>query len=119
MPPGQRLLQTFDLGADHLNDPATFKTYQMIMVLMTIFMLKSPETVSKISLSCQTGLAYYSHRPVHSSKADPGVFFFYKLVEITYCRMPFGLQKYIQNLLSLSAIEHPGFFEILPENVLR
>ena len=89
----------------------------MIVVLMPIFMLKSSDAVSKIHFPCQPGIAYYLHRPIDGGQADPGMSFFDEFVKLFNRRMPLGLQEYIQNLLTLFAVEHAFVFEILPENI--
>ena len=92
---GQLLLEFFNLRAHHFDNSAAFKTNQMVMVLMFVFMLKTPGAVSKIGLSCQAGVAYYPHRPVHSSKTNPWIFPSDKLVKVINRQMLLRLQEYI------------------------
>jgi len=115
----QPFLQFFNLWAHDLNNPAAFCADQMIMLLMPVFVLKTPGPISKIDFSCKAGVGYYIHRPIHSSEANLWIFLSDKLMKVIDRQMPFRLEEYIEDLLSLFAVEHPLAFDILPENVLR
>ena len=115
----QLFLQFFNFWAHDLNNPAAFYADQMTMLLMLVFVLKTPDPISKIDFSCKAGVGYYIHRPIHSSKTNLWSFLSDKLMKVINRQMPLRLQEYIQDLLSLFAVEHPLAFDILPENVLR
>ena len=115
----QLFLHIFNLRTHHFNNAAAFKANQMVMVLMLIFMLKTLDPISKISLSCQAGVAYCPHRPIHSSKTNLWIFLSDKLVKVINRRMPLSLQEYIQDLLSPFTVVHTRVFQILPENNFR
>ena len=71
---------------------------------MLVFVLKAPDPISKIGLSCQASVTYYSHRPVYSSKTDFWIFLPNEFVSITSRGVFFRLQEYIEDLLSLCAV---------------
>jgi hypothetical protein len=118
MPLGQPFLQMFNLWTQHLNNPAAFKANQMVMVLMLVFMLETLDAISEISLSCQAGVAYDSHCPVHSSKTNPWMFLSDKLIKVGNRWMFLHLQEYVEDFLSLFAVEHTLVFQVLPEDRL-
>ena len=63
---------------------------------MLIFMLKTLDAIFEISLFCQAGIAYYPHRPIHSSKTNPRIFLSDKLVKVLNRGMLLRLQEYIR-----------------------
>ena len=84
---------------------------------MFVFVLETSDTAPEISLSCQSCIADYLHCPVHGGKADLGVFFSDQIVKVVDSRVLFGLEKYIQDLLSLTAYEHAFISKVLSEYV--
>jgi len=71
---------------------------------MLVFVLEVLGPISKIGFSCQAGGAYYSHRPVYSSKTNSWIFLSDEFIKIANCGVFFCLQEYIEDLLSLCAL---------------
>lgn len=88
----------------------------MVVVLMAVFMLKTPEPISEISFSCQAGIAYYSHCPIDGSKANLRIFLSDQLVKVADGGVALGIQENIEDLLSLFAVEHAAIFQVLSED---
>jgi len=82
---------------------------------MLVFVLKTLDPVSKTNRSCQACLSYCLHCSVYSGKSDFRVFFSDKIVKVVNRKVFFGLEEYIQNLLSLLAVQHAISSKILTE----
>ena len=107
------------LATGYLDNLAALKADQVMMVLMFVFVLVVFGAVPEIDLSRQSCIAYYLHRTVYGGKADFGVFLSDQIVKVINRRVFLSLEKYIQNLLSLTAMEHAVAFKVLSENGLR
>jgi len=97
------------------DDPAAFSADQMVVLPMFVFVLKTLDAIPKTNCSCQPCIRYCFHCPVHSGKTYFGVFFSDKVIKVVNRKVFFGLEEYIQDLLSLFAVEHTVFFKILTE----
>lgn len=82
---------------------------------MLVFVLEAPEAIPEISLSCQPCVAYNPHCPVYGGKADFGVFLSDQIVKVINRGMSLGLKEYVQDLLSLTAMEHAVVSNVLAE----
>jgi hypothetical protein len=87
----------------------------MIVVLMFVFVLVAFDAIPEIDFSCQTCVAYNLHRTIYGGKADFRVFSFDKIVKVINREVSLGLEEYVQDLLSLFAVQHAVFFKILTE----
>jgi len=75
----------------------------MVMMLAMKFMLKTPNAISEINLSCQTGITYCSHCSIDSSESDLRILFFDSIVKIVNGWMVPCFYEGCQDLLSLLA----------------
>ena len=116
MLPGQFFLQVFYPAAGYLDNPAAFYTNEVMMMVMAVFILEPPESISEIDLGGQAGITYYSHCSIYSSEPDVEILFSESAVNIVNSRMVFYLYKSSQDLLTLSAVKQSLCFQILPEN---
>ena len=111
----QAFLQLFNLRTHYLDNSAAFKADQMIVVLMLVFVLEASDAAPEISFSCQPGTADYPHRPVHGGKADSGVFLSDQMVKVVDSGVFLGLEKYVQDLFSLMAVEQAVVSKVFSE----
>jgi len=91
----------------------------MVMMLAMKFMLKTPNAISEINLSCQTGITYCSHCSMDSSESDLRILFFDSIVKIVNGWMVPCFYEGCQDLLSLLAAKQTLFFQVLPEDGFR
>ena len=87
----------------------------MIVVLVFVFVLVAFGAAAEIDLSRQSSIAYYLHRTIYGGKADFGVSFFNQIVKVIDRGVLLGLEEYVQDLLSLFAVQLPVFSEVLTE----
>ena len=73
---GHRILNSFELGREELDDLATLRTDHVVVMLMfvVVFVVRAP--VAEAYFTRESGFGQQLERPVDGSLTDCGVFFF-------------------------------------------
>ena len=97
-------LDRLELVAGNLDNPAALETYQVVMMLMSVFVLIAIGAVAEVDFSCQSRIAYYFHGAVYGREADLRVFLPDQIVKIVDRGVFLGFQEYVKYLGSWFAV---------------
>jgi hypothetical protein len=105
----QFFLQLFQFLAVYLHKSPAFGTNQMVVVFMTIFMLKTLDSITEIDLSANARFAHKPDRSGHRGIADALMLPSHEIIQILHCHVSFSREELSYYLLPLGRLPQPPF----------